>query len=399
MAVTALVIGSVASAGASLYAGSKSAKASKSAAAAQAKNAKAGYDLNLEYLNFLKGEAAAFAENSAELLEDSKRVAEEGYTRIGSVIDAIPTIEELYPRGEALSRKDFDFRTGIVRENLDFILGGTSDDLREIQEFSSSLANLEPEAFTNKFSKIIDASLLNLKAETIGEPTGTFANLSAQNLYNFSNQALSNYLAVNDFIAKEGTVDPISPISTTFDLFNVEASIADRRIGNEQFRTSNLIGINNAGLGVAAQQYQNAQGIAQLGMNIGSEYYGQLTESAGASALASAQQANSVAQSIGMLTQGLTQAYGLGMQRTAYTDQRAYQQGILSNLSAQSLSNYAPRSISARPASLPSTSSFNNAGYYPPALTNTNSQPVLPSDYLREPLTGTSYNPLLPPPY
>jgi hypothetical protein len=254
MATTALIIGTVASTASGVMAANASKKASKRAAAAQEKNAAAGLAANQEYLAFLEGAAGDYAERSEELLGESKKYAEEGYGRIAALIAGIPSVESFYDRGEALSRKDFDYRTGIARENMAFILGDTPDELREIQNNLAGLANLEENAFTNNFAKIARSSMLGLKAETTGSPIGLYNNLSAQNLEQFSNNALSNYLAVNDFFSREGTVDPISPYSVTTDLYNANLGIVNMNIGNEQWRTGNLIDINKSGLGVAQQE-------------------------------------------------------------------------------------------------------------------------------------------------
>lgn len=373
MAVTLLAIGTVASAGAGIAAAGASKKAAKNAAAAQQKNAAANMAMNMEYLNFLKGEAAAYSEKSEELLAESKGYAEEGYNRIAALIAGIPSVESFYDRGENLSRQDFDYRTGIARENLAFILGDTGDELREVQNNAAGLANLEENAFTNNFAKIARSNLLGLKAETIGAPTGLYSNLSAQNLYNFSNQALSNLLQINDFFSKEGTVDPISPYQITTDLYNANLGIVDRNIGNEQFRTNNLISINNAGLGVAQQEYANAGQIAGMGMQIGNDYYASLNNAQSAGFAADASYANSLASSVAQLTQGLTGVYGLSQQQNALSFQQNYQTQMLDLLKSQSSSNpFAPVATASRPSVLSTRTSY-PASYTP----NT----ALPSGY------------------
>lgn len=342
MAITALAIGTVASAGASVVGGIQAKKAGQKAADAQSAAADKNYALQKEYLNYLMGASGEYDERVGELMGESKATVEDAYNRIIGIISNIPSIETLYPRGEALSRKDFDFRTGIQRENLNFILGGTSDEAREIQQFNADLANLDEDAFTARFSKILDTSISGLKASTLGDPTGTFANLSAKNLYDFSQRGLSNYLAMNDFFSKEGTVDPISPYAVTQDLFSNAYNIAGLNINNEQWRASNLVSINNAGMGAAANSMNNAANIAQLGMNMGSQYFGAIADAQGARAAASTLGTQGVLQGIGVLTQGLSGVAALQMQQQALTQQQAFQNNLLNSYSLNSLNSFAP---------------------------------------------------------
>jgi hypothetical protein len=132
-----------AGAGATMYASNKSAKAAKAAAAQQNKFAGQQFDMQKEYMAFLEGQAGEYAEMAEHLIGENKDTVEDSYNRIIGLINAIPRPDQLWDRAQNLSRKDFDYRTGIKRENLDFILGDTDERLREIQSFSADLANLE----------------------------------------------------------------------------------------------------------------------------------------------------------------------------------------------------------------------------------------------------------------
>lgn len=346
-----------AGAGATMYASNKSAKAAKAAAEQQNKLAGQQFDMQKEYMAFLEGQAGEYAEMAEHILGENKDIVEDSYGRILGIINAIPRVDQLWDRAQGLSRKDFDYRTGIKRENLDFILGDTDERLREIQSFSADLANLEEGAFTGKFDKIIRSNMLGLKALTVGEPSGSFANLSARNLYDFSNKALSNYLSINDFFAKEGTVDPISPYTISQDLFANEFNIAGQRIGNERWRGEQLVNVNNAALGVEGNKFAQSSQIAQLGMGATKDYFSTLMGNAGIEQAADAQRAQGVAQGIGLFAQGMGSTYGLIQQQQALGTQKSYYDALIQNMNAQSLNSYAPRytsptsSVAVRPIS------------------------------------------------
>jgi hypothetical protein len=404
----ALGVSAVAGAGASLYAANKGSKAAKEAAAKQDKYAGMQYDLNKEFMAMLEGAQGEYAENAERLMGESRGIANEAYNRIRGIISGIPSLESLFGRGEKLSRQDFDYRTGVKRENLSFILGDTAEALRESQEFRSELANLEEGAFTNRFGKIIRSNMLGLKALTVGEPTGSFANLSAKNLYDISSKALGEYLAINDFYAKEGTVDPISPYNISQDLFTNSFNVAGLNINNEQFRANTLIGINAQGMGVEGQKLQNAGQLAQMGMSIGGQYYGALGQNAGASAAADAMKYQGIAQSIGTLTQGLAGAAGIYQQNQTLGMQKEYQQALINRLNSTSLQGFAPSIISASggvssSASSPTGSSTTEAlprSYTPSFYGSLNMGPYNPPPFqmgMRD-ADGFDYPFMLPPP-
>lgn len=401
MAITlTLGVAAVAGAGASIYSANKGAKAAKSAAAQQNKYAQQNFDLQSEYLKFQEGAAAEFAAKSEELIGESKGITEDAYSRITGIINAIPSIETLYPRGEGLSRKDFDFRTAIKRENLAFILGKTDDELRNAQQSRSELANLEEGAFVGKFNKIIRSNLLGLKATTIGEPTGTFANLSAKNLYDFSSKALSEFLAINDFYAKEGTVDPISPYAISQDLYTNEFNLAGQKIGNERWRAESLININGQAMGVAGQNYTNASQINQMGMQIGQQYYNALGQSAGISAGADAARAQGISQGIGILAQGAAGIAGYSQQQQALNMQKQYQTALINSMNSGSLQGFAPATIRGTSPTVGSISTSRPSSSSSSNLPLPKDYPASPYMNVPLPLTGAPFNyiGLLPPP-
>lgn len=255
------------------YATSKSFKQNKQALAEQSKLSKDQFAasnkiaqqqfeqsmaLQEEYMAFLQGALATYGENAPGIASNT-------YDKIGAVINNIniPGVSDFMGEAKTLSLDDFNFRDKIQKQNFEFITGGTQPELRDAQNLNASLAALDPSAFEGKMGELLRSDLYGLKAITVGEPTGTFANLSAQNLRNFSNEGLSNYLSISDFFSREGTVDPISPLQTSFDLQQIKSKeifdIAGLNIGNEQSYGTNLLNIE-------AQKAGMAGNIAQIGM-------------------------------------------------------------------------------------------------------------------------------------
>ena len=292
-------------------------KASKEAAAAQAAGAQGNLQASLAYTEFLRQNAAAFEEKSAELLAQGRQDVDLAYSNIHRWIGKLPTLESLNSRAEDISRKDFDFRTGIKRENLSFILGDTQDELRTSQRVNADLAAMDGSDFTGNVAKILRSNILGLKAATVGEPIGSFANLSASNLAQLSQQGLSNTIAISDFFSRAGTVDPMSPYQISSDLYRLEENKIDKRIAAEQYRGNSMLSLMSSGLGVqqnilgannnvASAQFQGVQAFNNTMAGLG-----------GAESYANAQSANSIVSALGGMYGMYQQNQALGIQRTA----------------------------------------------------------------------------------
>lgn len=231
--------------------------------------------LQEEYVNFLKSSLIDFDGKTGEIVSRSSGIADQTYTQIANVIGSIntPSASAFMDEAKSLSMNDFQFRDSIKKGNLNFITGGTQDELRSAQQMNSSLAALDENAFTGRMGDILRSNMYGLKALTVGEASGTFANLSAQNLYNFSQQGLSNSLAIGDFFSREGTVDPISPLQTAFDLENAntnkEFNIAKLGIRNEELKGNTLLGIQDTLLQLENTKLNANQNIANTGLGFG----------------------------------------------------------------------------------------------------------------------------------
>lgn len=252
-------VATVAGAGYTAYSTSQQAKNSQEQIGIQQGLSQDQFDQNAElqaqYLDYLKNALDQYGENSTSIIGTT-------YQNVSDIIANIPGVSELMGEAQSLSLQDFQFRDTIQKQNLAFIEGGTDPQIREAQSLNASLAALDPSAFQGKMGDILKSNLYGLKAVTTGEPTGSFANLSAQNLYNFSQQGLSQYLAISDFFSREGTVDPISPLQTAFDLQNVEMNLGQLKIGNEQWRGTSLLNVEGTKLGAS-------NNIAQTGLQYG----------------------------------------------------------------------------------------------------------------------------------
>ena len=253
-----------------------------------------------------EGYLGSIGEALAGFSEEGSAIAEETFALINDIISKIPSVKSLFTDAVDLSRQDFDYRTGIQRENLGFILGDTQNQLRDIQSLNASVAQLNPEGLNNRIQDVIRSSMYGLKSITLGEPSGSFANLSAKNIYDFSNQALSNYLAINDFFAREGTVDPISPLETAFELRQAEENIAGLYIDNAKMRSDALLGINQSVLGGSLD-------MAKLGIGIEQQYGSDLINLSNAGIINDSNAQAGYSSAIGTLISGLGSYYGLSM--------------------------------------------------------------------------------------
>lgn len=296
-------LATVAGAGYTAYSTSKQAKNSQGQIAAQQGISQDQFDQNAElqaqYLDYLQGALESYGENTSSIIGKT-------YQSVSDIIASIPGVSDLMSEATSLSQQDFNYRDSIQKQNLAFIEGGTDPQIREAQSLNASLAALDSSAFQGKMGDILKSNLYGLKSVTTGEPTGSFANLSAANLYNFSQQGLSQYLAISDFFSREGTVDPISPLQTAFDLQNVEMNLGQLKIGNEQWQGNSLLNAEATKLGAS-------NNIAQTGLQYGTANINTLANNligtSNATIAAGAAENAGYTQAISQLISGLT-SYG-----------------------------------------------------------------------------------------
>ena len=166
---------------------------------------------------------------------------------------------EFIQDGIDLSRVSFDTRTEQKRENLDFALGESGDNLRQAQLDFSALASGD----TTAFQKEVRASAFGELAKSAGFPVGAFENASARNLLNFRQVGLQNTLGISDFFARQGTVDPVDPIDNIFRLAAFEQvedsekqqlDVFNRDLEFNRRKTNAQIQLDLAGFKIGSEQ-------------------------------------------------------------------------------------------------------------------------------------------------
>jgi hypothetical protein len=179
--------GSIAQAGAaSKLAGAKTDAANKAEKATDA------------FVNRQLRQLGGLEDRERDLLSNAENFFRRSQNALNFVDDAEETLGGL-----------FETQTRQQRENLDFILGGTDDQLRATQQENLDLAQ-------GNFSGFLDSlrsSTLGALATTEGRPVGAFENLSARNQLAARSRGLSNFLSISDFFGREGTVDPPSALN------------------------------------------------------------------------------------------------------------------------------------------------------------------------------------------
>ena len=293
-------------------AGSASAaKGAKESAAAQKKAAKQ-----------IRKDTEAFEALGFGLI-DSARSNAEGYLGEVKEIPNFPHLKFIRstppddPRflegGTKLSNLSFDVQTGQKRENLEFALGDAGSPLREAQGEFADLAAGD----TSAFNRELEASAFGALASTAGGPAGSFSNTSAKNLFGFRTEGLRNSLALSDFFAEQGTVDPVDPIPSIFALAGFEqqedAEELDlrkfnRTIDFETARHNSSLSLDKAGLGIGLEQFLLSSGlnVASTGLDYTSNARLIGAQAAGAGAAANGQMLNSVASGLGSLSGAFT---------------------------------------------------------------------------------------------
>ena len=265
--------------------GISSARAAKAQAASQKdaalKSEQAGLEFTEEQLGFLSDYADTARGNINDFAGSFQRTP----NATSFIDDAI-----------GLSQKGFDFQTDLKRQNLDYILGSSQENLRGAQNDFSALAAGDFSAFKNE----LNASLSRAGAEAFGSPVGTTFNIAARDRFNFRTASLNNTMKINDFFASEGTVDPPDPVVNAFALASFEQSENARKEQHNQFLLNS--------------QLQTEQGIFSSGLQIGQ--VGLLAKTNALQTIGNLGGVNQAAnaQTFNSISQGLGSAYGLVQQ-------------------------------------------------------------------------------------
>lgn len=123
-----------------------------------------------------------------------------------------------------MTQEAFDAMSAQKRSNLDFSIGGAMGGLRQAQIDFAALAAGD----TSAFNDIVAASAYGELAQNAGMPMGAFANTSARNMLELRMAGVEGAMGITDFFAEQGTVDPLNPIDTAFDLALFDQAEATR---------------------------------------------------------------------------------------------------------------------------------------------------------------------------
>ena len=174
----------------------------------------------------------------ARIRAENQKIAKETLNAEQGILDALPSLKSLLGEGGEIADSQ--------RQNLlDFVLGTTQEDLRSAQRTNAQIANFDFSGLNNDISKILRSGQFDIIAASAGEPIGSIANLSAQNVNAFAQQGLSNYLAISDFFAKTGQVDRFNPYNIATDLYKVQEGQVNARIGIQESYASRMTQSNN----------------------------------------------------------------------------------------------------------------------------------------------------------
>lgn len=179
-----------------------------------------------------KGLEAQLAE-MARIREENRKITEDTYSREKGVIDSLPTLESLLGKGGEIAQDQSQYL-------LDFVMGDTQDELRNSQQQNAKLANFDFSGLNTEIAKVLRSNQFDIVSMSGGEPIGSLANLSAQNVNSFAQQGLSNYLGISDFFARTGQVDRFNPYAVATDLYKIEEGKLNSKIGIEESRANRL---------------------------------------------------------------------------------------------------------------------------------------------------------------
>lgn len=176
--------------------------------------------------------------------KDTKNTRRNSYRAINSVpiiaaLEDLPfkrskAVGEFIGQGNYLADQSYGLMTEQKREGLRFSLGGADALMRKAQGDFAALAAGD----TSSFSREVKASAFGAIAEAAGLPLGAFANTSAKNMMLLRESGVKNALGISDFFAKQGTVDPINPIDSIFNLAKFEAGQDEREENLSKFNRS-----------------------------------------------------------------------------------------------------------------------------------------------------------------
>jgi hypothetical protein len=170
--------------------------------------------------------------------EENKGISNKAFDDIIGLIDGTKSIGDYLTEGEKIGQAQLDYR-------MKYVLGDTEDDVRDAQRINANLASYDFADVNKSISDLIKSNLYNVASLTRDSPSGSFANLSVQNMAALSQQGLANTINTGDFIGRISGIDQYTPYRIAQDLFSVERDKSNQKIQAETNRSSQIIGTNN----------------------------------------------------------------------------------------------------------------------------------------------------------
>lgn len=170
--------------------------------------------------------------------EENKGIANKSFDDIIGLIDGTKGISDYLTEGEKIGQAQLDYR-------MKYVLGDTEDDVRDAQRINANLASYDFADVNKSISDLIKSNLYDVASLTRDSPSGSFANLSVQNMAALSQQGLANTINTGDFIGRISGIDQYTPYRIAQDLFSVERDKSNQKIQAETNRSSQIIGTNN----------------------------------------------------------------------------------------------------------------------------------------------------------
>ena len=304
--VTAAIIGGLASVAGSAIQGAGASKQAKAQAAAAQAAGKKGRE---------------FVKSQSRLLRDLEEDQFEALAGVGRFVRSQNVFEFADETQESLDTL-FRAETEQKRENLEFVFGESIDDIREAQRESAALAAGNFSGFMQE----LEADTVGILAGTEGRPIGAFENLAARNRLLARSRGISESLALSDFIAREGTVDPPSALS----VFGAAQGVAEFEAREDAeelaFRERQL----DRELNLRDAFFNKRFEISRLGLLAEADALRGAAASAGIGSFA----AGSTLQTAGAAVGNIAQAYAT---RDAAAQNKEFQEGVLSIMRQQAL--------------------------------------------------------------
>ena len=170
--------------------------------------------------------------------EENKGIANKSFDDIIGLIDGTKSIGDYLTEGEKIGQAQLDYR-------MKYVLGDTENDVRDAQKINANLATYDFADVNKSISDLIKSNLYDVASLTRDSPSGSFANLSVQNMAALSQQGLANTINTGDFIGRISGIDQYTPYRIAQDLFSVERDKSNQKIQAETNRSSQIIGTNN----------------------------------------------------------------------------------------------------------------------------------------------------------